>query len=83
MGVIDRAHLLKEFEGLENKDLTAITGSKKEYWKNTLQRKQRLYQDEVEKLGAAFPKYNIWICSGIDLANKEHMSPISRKEVDV
>ena len=79
MDAVDRVRLLKELERLENRDLTEITGSKKDYWKNTLQRKQRLYQDELEKLGQKFPEYAVWLGTGIEVVNEGHISPMTKR----
>ena len=79
MDTIDRIRLLKDEEGLENSDLTKITEAKKEYWKNVLQRKQKLYFDELEKLINHFPEYRDWIAWGTEDPSKGQISPMTKR----
>lgn len=79
MDSIDRVKLLKDYESLENKDLTRLSGSKKDYWKNALQRKQKMYIEELEKLAEHFPEYRTWLLSGIEIPNEGHISPMTKK----
>lgn len=79
MDAIDRVKVLESLENLTRAELAEITGLKKTKWDNYLLRKQRLYQEDLEKLASHFPEYKSWLLTGDEYPEAGQISPITKR----
>jgi len=79
MDAIDRIKVLESLESLTRSELAEMTGLKKTKWDNYLLRKQRLYQEDLEKLADQFPEYKSWLLTGDEYPEAGQISPMTKK----
>ena len=79
MDAVDRVKILESIEGLTRAELADMTGLKKTKWDNYLQRKQRLYHEDLELLADNFPEYRNWLLTGLEMPGEGHISPMTKE----
>ena len=79
MDVIERLELIKQLEGFSRDALADECGIKRERLKNTVQRKQRLLFEDLEKVQQRWPEYAYWLTTGLEIPEAGQISPMTKR----
>lgn len=79
MDAIERIDLLAKIEGLSRPELAKKCGIKEDRMKNVINRRAKLYQEDMEALFKVWPEFSYWLATGEELPEAGQISPMTKK----
>lgn len=76
---LDRFRLLVEIEGIKMPWLEKETGIERKRWSNVKAGVVKISGEEIEKLGAIYPEYKMWLAYGDENPEYGQISPMTKR----